>query len=254
MAGSEWLANEYREEYPYIGPPNSRYKQEVSETVGDHITGYTPRTPVTSAQVSTLLSDTPFKDGQFVKWGSTRYCHPVVQEGMDWFGSNIDARLDAQDETAAAHPGTVPTLVNGWRQRQIFEDQAREQVLWISPAVNLGKHTQVHRSSGQASADLSVFVSAAGLRSRRVGLYAEVVFPTANKYVSLTDTRILGKVDPDTGVTETPYHRLADDRDSPEHQMYTGCRPESGKLFVANALGNLVVNSVPDAWWQHDGL
>lgn len=238
------IPDEYREEYPFIGARSWRYKQEVSETVGDHITADTPRTAITAGQVARLLADTPFEDGELVKWGSTRYCDPSVHEGMDWFDADLQANLEAYEQAVASRPSAGFVLVNGWSDRQVFEQKSGERVLWITQPVRLGQPESIHRNSGQVPAGLPVWVSAAGLGSRSVGLFAEVAFPTNNEYIQFTDAVILGKVNPDTGVAETPYHRLADDRDSEENKMYRGCRPKDGTLFVANRMANFVISHV----------
>lgn len=241
---AERIPDEHREEYPFIGARNWRYKQEVSETVGDHLTTDTPRTEITAAQIARLLGDTPFEDGHFVKWGSTRYCDPSVHEGMDWFNADLKGNLEAYEQAVASRPPAGSVLVNGWSDRQVFEQKSGERVLWITQPVRLGQPESIKRNSGQVPAGFPVWVSAAGLGSRSVGLFAEVAFPTNNEYIQFTDAVILGKVNPDTGVAETPYHRLADDRDSEENKMYRGCRPKDGTLFVANGMANFVISHI----------
>jgi hypothetical protein len=208
----------------------------VSESVGDHLAIDTPRTSIAAAQIARVLGDTPFADRQCIKWGSTRYCHPSVHEGMNWFDADLEGNLEAYKQSVASRSHSGPVIVSGWSDRPVFEQKSGEQVLWITQPVRLGRPGKVKRNSGQVAADLPMWVSVAGLSSRSLGLFAEVAFTTNNQYISFTDAVILGKVNPDTGVAETPYHRLADDRDSPEYDMYKGCRPNDGTLFVANRL------------------
>ena len=134
------------------------------------------------------------------------------------------------------------TLVNGWAYRQVFERQAGEQVFWITQPVPLHQAEPVKRNSNQESAGLAVWVSAAGLRSHSVGLFAEVLFTTNNQYVSYSDALILGKVNPDMGITESPYHALSDE--SSNRDKYKGCRPADGTLFHANRMANFIIGQI----------
>lgn len=239
---AELIPVDYREDYPYVVGRNWRYKQEVSETIADHLTSNIPDRAITGSHVARLLRHVPQFGGGIMDPGTTRYCHPFVQDGMDWFQEGLEGQIEAHLEAAANAPPPNFVFVNGWGYRQEFGRLGGDEAFWITRAVHLPKPTLVKRRSGQVSAGLDVSVSAAGMRNRSVGLFAEVSFPTSNQYISYTDVIILGKVDPNTGETTSPYHAF-DDQD-PGRENYGGCRPKDGTLFPANRLAHFIIDSV----------
>lgn len=232
-----------REDYPYIGPRRWRFQQEVADTVGDYVSESIPGDPIDNEQIIKLLAHAPgFEDGtDFV--GTTQYCHPFVQRGMNWLkdGPKTDAELT--DALATKHRRTGhAVLANGWGQQQEFGRLGGSPIFWLTRPVRLGKPPEATRVNNQPPAELRVRLSAAGFGNRSVGLFAETEFSTNNQYVNLIDVTLMGTIDPDTNIATTPYHRLSDD---PAHrEQYSGCRPTNGTLFQANKLANFIVNQL----------
>lgn len=239
---TEPLPTEFREDYPYVVGHNWRYKQEVSEVVAGHLTTNIPDRAITGSRVARLLQHVPEFGNRIMDPGTTRYCHPFVQNGMDWFQEGLEDQIEAHIEAAANAPHPKAVLVNGWGYRQEFGRLGGDEVFWITQAARVPEAPVVKRRSGQVPAGLNVFVSVAGMRNRNVGLFAEVLFTTDNKYISLADAMILGKINPDTGESTSPYHAF-DDLD-PNRQKYGGCRPKDGTLFPANRLARFIFDSV----------
>jgi len=236
------LREEYVEQYPLIGARNWRYKQEVSAAVADHITDNVRRQRIAGHQIAQLLRNPPIGVSYA---GTTRYCHPMVEKEMDWFEADIEETMRRYEEAVSSRPERTAILVNGWAYRYEFERLGGSEPLWITQAMQLPAPETTKRNSGQPSANLDVSVSASGMKNRSVGLFAEVSFGTENEYIDYSDVVILGKVDPDTGMAQTPYHTLSDNIFDREHH-YRGCRPVDGTLFPANRAANFILGQLEE--------